>query len=389
MIKSNDNGFSLVEVIIGVGIATFIGLIGMNTIQNMKKSEQIFDKKLEQSSLMSGINQYISSPTKCSSLFTHSNIIINGQDETEFTELNVFIPKGDSGDVLTLLKQGQQYGNFVVKKMSAREVSNGVVQLTFKMVDKKFEAQSDSHMITELILLHVNRDDIGQITSCKNSTSIHPSELVDKFCQGSGGTFKMTDGSCFHVGIDSGTDCVDQNKVASGFSYDVDSGVYYQNCRDLSLGDLQQEVDPSTGEVRSSLLATTAFMGAGFSHCDPSNLHFSYAFLSDNSYPSSVRIDCLVENITENVFDPPDPSLICGSHNCSGTGTTVGSSCGSHDDCLVSSSNECTCCSGHMVLTLYAENGNHGCCEGMVYAICNNYPYCVDPNNVPAFCIVK
>ncbi|MBT3585213.1 MAG: prepilin-type N-terminal cleavage/methylation domain-containing protein [Halobacteriovoraceae bacterium] len=161
----NSKGFSLIEIMIAVGLMSVISLGVMHFMENQTKSANTMETKMEANSFLMEFQNYLTKAGVCSNSLKGLTLPSDEEGEVEFDELKSPIGK-------TKYQTGKRFpSNIILEKMTLSnfEAENtagdmGSMELTLHF--RKPKMTYGNKIIKKKINIEVLKDDSGKILNC-------------------------------------------------------------------------------------------------------------------------------------------------------------------------------------------------------------------------------
>lgn len=185
----NDQGFTLVEIVIAAGLLGALSLGVMSQIKHMAKGQATSEVKMEELEMRRIIATTLSDKTACQNTFLGTSI---GSALTQI--------KNVSGGVM--YQVGNTYGNNAVKITDMRTVDLGVLQNGTRVINLILGIEKAKKIVssnTKNITIQLNVKALGAsspITECYADTEAMINSATQNACTSIGGVWSALNGLC-------------------------------------------------------------------------------------------------------------------------------------------------------------------------------------------------
>ncbi len=172
-----NRGFSMIEVIISMGLLTGLAVMGMQFMKNQSESQKTVEKKYETVTVVSSIRSLLSEPDNC----THS---FKGQSATMFVPTKLYKKVGLGFEEVyvrgTQLPGNIKIDNYLLNKTYPGLASNeSVLRINFNLGKEAIRDTSQG-----ILRIHYSLDpDTGLIATCyalnNNSDNLWEKSIID------------------------------------------------------------------------------------------------------------------------------------------------------------------------------------------------------------------
>jgi type II secretory pathway pseudopilin PulG len=187
----NQNGFSLLQVIVAAGLMSMLSLALMNTMESAQKNVHHAEDKAELLNFVYRMNTNFLDETACNNTF-------GGLSVSKGETIDIDTIKSKNNSILAALDQVIPGRGYLIQDMYLNRTANDESMLT--MVFEKQSKRSFGVMsLTRDFPLNINYDDVNMITSCYSDEKNTVDTAVKQACIDLGGQFDPDNGCSINI----------------------------------------------------------------------------------------------------------------------------------------------------------------------------------------------
>lgn len=191
MNKKSINGFSLMELMVTVGLGGIMALALVNLSANLQSKESRVKSSTDINIFINDVLLNLSQSNSCVATF-------NGIDVTSATTIPSIRDKYNK----IILQQGKTYleGKVIVERIGVQEfnITNpaGAIREAQLSLELDFRIKANNKIQSKIISITMNIDSSNRVTKCNQTIGNSKENFLQTFCDRLGGTIRASDGKC-------------------------------------------------------------------------------------------------------------------------------------------------------------------------------------------------